>query len=263
MSRPDKEGIYKMTPSYRRVTVLFLILLFFISGCASVPVKKQPGPGEYYNNAMDELNHGGIFGPDYELIRGSLNQIIDNYPYSTYAPLAQLRIADTYYKESRYLESAEAYNHFVKMYPNDKQIPYAVFMEGKSFLNNQKTWLTGSIPDDIDQTGIHNALDEFKYIMDSYPASEYVAEAKKYAQKCEYTLAMHDMYIADFYIDHEHYEAAINRLQEIYSKYPQSGLADRALYKLAGVYKKINSPEEYKQTMELLKQAYPDSSFIK
>lgn len=243
--------------------ILLPMLFYLISGCASEPVKKQPGPEEYYNNAMDELNHGGIFGPDYEQIRESLNQIIDNYPYSTYAPLAQLRIADTYYKESRYLESAEAYNHFIKMYPNDKQIPYAVFMEGKSFLNNQKTWLTGSIPYDIDQTGIHNALDEFKYITDNYPSSEYAGEAKKYAQKCEYTLAMHDMYIADFYINHEHYEAAINRLKDIYDKYPQSGLADKALYKLAGIYKKINSPEEYKQTMELLKQAYPESSYNK
>lgn len=247
----------------KKIIIVVFTLLSFIGGCASEPIKKQPGPEEYYNKAMDELKSGSIFGVDYEQVREALNQIIDNYPYSTYAPLAQLRIADTYYKESRYLESAEAYNHFIKMYPNDKNIPYAVFMEGKSFLNNQKTWLTGSIPYDIDPTGIYNALDEFKYIIDNYPSSPYAGEAKKYARQCEYALGMHNMYIADFYIDHGHYEAAINRLKEVYDKYPQSGLADKALYKLAKIYKKINSPEEYRQTIELLKQAYPQSSYNK
>ena len=251
------------TPKYK-ASLLFLVLFALLSGCASAPVKKeQPGPETYYNKAVKDMKGGWLFGPDYEQIRQTLNQIVDNYPYSTYAPLAQLRIADTYYKESRYLESAEAYDHFIKLYPNDKNIPYAVFMEGKSFLENQKSWLTGSIPYDIDPTGIYNAFDEFKFIMNNFPSSPYAGKAKKYALQCEKALANHDLYIADFYIEHEHYEAAINRLRTVYKKYPDSGVADKALHKLATVYKKLNSPEEYKQTMELLKQSYPDSSYNK
>ncbi len=250
-------------PNYR-VPLLFFVLFAFLSGCASAPVKKeQPGPEMYYNKALEEMKGGWLFGPDYEQIRQTLNQIVDNYPYSTYAPLAQLRIADTYYKESRYLESAEAYDHFIKLYPNDKNIPYAVFMEGRSFLENQKSWLTGSIPYDIDPTGIYNAFDEFKFIMNNFPSSPYAGKAKEYALQCEKALANHDLYIADFYISHEHYEAAINRLRTVYEKYPDSGVADKALHKLATVYKQLNSPEEYKQTMELLKQSYPDSSYNK
>ena len=251
------------TPKYR--AILFSFALFaFLAGCASAPVKKeQPGPEMYYNRALEELKGGWLFGPDYEQIRQTLNQIIDNYPYSTYAPLAQLRIADTYFKESRYLESAEAYDHFIKLYPNDKNIPYAVFMEGRSFFENQKSWLTGSIPYDIDPTGIYNAFDEFKYIISNFPSSEYAEKAKKYARECEKALAKHDLYIADFYRAHEHYEAAINRLKTVYEKYPDSGVADEALYKLAGIYKKLDSPEEYKQTMDLLKQSFPDSKYNK
>jgi outer membrane protein assembly factor BamD len=251
------------TFNYRGIFLLF-VLFAFVSGCASAPVKKeQPGPEMYYNKALEELKGGWIFGPDYNQVRQTLNQIIDNYPYSTYAPLAQLRIADTYYKEGRYLESAEAYDHFIKLYPNDKNMPYAVFMEGRSFFENQKSWLTGSIPYDIDPTGIYNAFDEFKYIMNNYPSSEYADKAKKYAIECEKALANHEIYIADFYTSHEHYEAAIGRLKTVYEKYPDSGLADKALYKLATIYKKINSPAEYRQTIELLQQSYPDSKYSK
>ena len=251
------------TPKYRAV-LLFFVLFAFLSGCASAPVKKeQPGPQMYYNRALEELKGGWLFGPDYEQVRQTLNQIIDNYPYSTYAPLAQLRLADSYFKESRYLESAEAYDHFIKLYPNDKNIPYAVFMEGRSFFENQKSWLTGSIPYDIDPTGIYNAFDEFKYIMNNFPSSPYAEKAKKYARQCEKALAKHDLYIADFYMAHDHYEAAINRLRTVYEKYPDSGVADEALYKLATVYKKLNLPKEYKQTMNLLKQSYPRSSYNK
>ncbi len=257
----NKKPVANNTTFAYRIAFLLLVLLYFIAGCSSAPVKKQPGPEEYYKEAMEEMKGGWIFGPDYEQVRETLNMIIDNYPYSTYAPLAQLRIADTYYKEGRYLESAEAYDHFAKMYPNDKNIPYAVFMEGKSFMKNQETWLTKNIPYDTDLTGINNAYDEFRYIVNNYPSSEYVADAKKYVVQCEKTLAEHDMYIADFYIDRGHYEAAINRLMDIYEKYPKSGLGDLALHKLATVYKTINSADEYNKTIELLKKAYPDSKY--
>lgn len=248
---------------YRRNRcVLPILTLVLLTSCASAPVKEQPGPETYYKQAMQELKGGWLFGPDYEQVRQTLNQIIDNYPYSTYAPRAQLLIADSYFKEGRYLEAAESYDHFIKMYPNDKDIEYAIFMEGRSFLENQKSWLLGGIPYDIDPTGIYNAYVEFKYILDNYPSSKYIEEAKKYELQCEQALAKHDLYIADFYIAHDHYEAAINRLKAVYEKYPDSGVADTALYKLAEVYTHINDPEGYDETVRLLKQLYPGSKYV-
>ena len=247
---------------YRYISLLLILTIIVLPSCASSPVKEQAGPEAYYNEALKELKGGWLFGPDYEQVRQTLNQIIDNYPYSTYAPRAQILIADSYFKEGRYLEAAESYDHFVKMYPNDKDIPYAIFMEGRSFLENQKSWLSGDIPYDIDPTGIYNAYDEFRYIIDNYSSSKYADQAKKYVLQCEKALANHDLYIADFYISHDHYEAAINRLKAVYENYPDSGLGDKALYKLAQVYKHINDPEGYKQTISLLKQLYPDSKYI-
>ncbi len=242
--------------------VVFMVSAF-ISSCATAPVKKeQPGPQMYYDKAMEELKGGWIFGPDYTQVRQTLTIIIDNYPYSTYAPLAQLRIADTFYKEGRYLESAEAYDHFVKLYPNDKNLPYAVYREGRSFLENQKSWLTREIPYDTDLTGIYNAFDEFKYVSDNFPSSPYAVKAHTYAIQCEKAIAEHNIYVADFYMSHDHYEAAIGRLKTVYDKYPNSGVADRALYKLALVYRQINSPDAYRQTVDQLKQSYPDSTYI-
>ncbi len=247
-----------------RSAFFLLLLAAFLAGCASVPIhKEETGPKMYYDKAMEELKGGWIFGPDYAQVRQTLNIIIDNYPYSTYAPLAQLRIADTYYKEGRYLESAEAYDHFVKLYPNDTHLPYAVYREGRSFLENQKSWLTKSLPYDTDLTGILNAFNEFRYVAENYPSSPYAGKAHTYAIQCERALADHNIYVADFYIAHDHYEAAIDRLMTVYKQYPHSGVADRALYKLALVYRKINSPDAYRQTVDLLRQSYPDSSYIK
>ena len=245
--------IKKLFDKMRPLAYSIMFLLLLMSGCTSQQIKKEPGAKGLYDKALGEMK-GGVFGPDYEEIRQTLNQIVDNYPYSTYAPLAQLRIADTYFKQSRYLESAEAYNHFIKMYPNDKEVPYAVFKEGKSYLENQKTWLFRTIPYDIDETGIYNALDEFNYIVNYYPSSKYFKDAQRYAKLCNYTLARHDLYIADFYIAHDHYEAAIDRLKEIPELYPTSGLVEQALKKLAYLYKKINSLQEYNKTVKLLKQ---------
>ncbi len=245
-------------------TILVSLLIVLLGlGCASAPVQKQPGPKAYYDKAMEQMKGGGIFGTDYESVRRTLNQIVDNYPYSLYAQLAQLRIADTYYKEGKYLESAEAYDHFVKMYPNNTDVPYALFMEGKSFIDNQRTWLFKSLPDDTDEAGIYNALDEFRYIVRNYPDSKYAGEAGKYVVVCETVLADHDLYIADFYLEHDQYEAAIGRLQDVYKRFPDSGIGDKALYKLAIVYKSIHAPDAYRQIVDLLKRQYPDSKYVK
>ncbi len=86
--------------------LIFLVLL--VSGCAGAEVKKEPTAEELYLEAMEEFNKGKALGIlstiDYELIIRKFQKVIDYYPVSNYAVLAELRIADAYFRNREYVK---------------------------------------------------------------------------------------------------------------------------------------------------------------
>ena len=70
-------------------------------GC---PKKEKPSrpPAELYNEAISFMTKGKggdiLNPPDYEKARETFQEILYEHPTSRYAPVAELRIADTYYE---------------------------------------------------------------------------------------------------------------------------------------------------------------------
>ena len=53
--------------------------------------------------------------------------IIDNYPYSDYATLAELRIADAYYDQEHWEEALSYYRDFSELHPDHDRVPYTIY----------------------------------------------------------------------------------------------------------------------------------------
>ena len=53
--------------------------------------------------------------------------IIDNYPYSEYAILAELAIADSYFEEEKYEEALSYYRDFSDLHLQNEKVPYAIY----------------------------------------------------------------------------------------------------------------------------------------
>lgn len=67
----------------------------------------------------------------YETARENFQALIDKYPRSSYAPLAQLGIADSYFLNSDYLNANASYEKYIEKYPRSESAALAYFRLAK------------------------------------------------------------------------------------------------------------------------------------
>ena len=74
---------------------------------------------------MDEFNVG-----KYYLALDYFNEILERYPFSQQAPLAELKSADSNYYMERYFEALALYKEFEERHPTNEAIPYVMYQKG-------------------------------------------------------------------------------------------------------------------------------------
>jgi outer membrane protein assembly factor BamD len=149
------------------------------------------------------------------------------FPYSAQAAAADLAIADTNFDREKYLEAIDGYRNFLKLHPNNPKVDYAQYRIALSYYKD--------IPSDFfifppstekDQTSVKDARGASRSTS-ALPELENAEEAKKLLADVLGRLAEHEMGVADFYLDHSRYPAAVNRLTKLIADYPTSALAPR------------------------------------
>jgi outer membrane protein assembly factor BamD len=221
-----------------------LSLLFWVSGCALFE-KKEPErttPQLAYEEGLRLLER-----KKYERSAEAFRKFKEDFPLSTYTPLAELRLADSLYFDKNYAEAIVLYEEFKKLHPVHPEIPYAIYQVG---MCHSKQML--SI--DRDQTVTEKALEQFRYVVENFPQSKYVPEAKTKMQLCQRQLADQEFYIGHFYYRKEHYKAALGRFEEILKKYPDVGL-ERKINPLLETCRKEIAKEEKKRKEKEEKEA--------
>ena len=76
---------------------------------------------------------------DYQAAIDSFQAIIDNYPYSQYAVLAELKIADAYFEDSKYEEALSYYRDFADLHPQHEKLPYTLYQSALSYYRQARS----------------------------------------------------------------------------------------------------------------------------
>jgi outer membrane protein assembly factor BamD len=156
---------------FRRL-VLGIILVW---GCASAPPDEEvPSAETYYKRGVEILKGRRVlfFFRDVDHARAVelFQEVIDNYPYSQFATLAELKIADTHFEQGNFEEAASYYQDFVELHPNHPEIPYAILRNGLCAFEQ-----IGGV--NHDQTSTAEAIAQFRVLIDRYPGSDEAKEA--------------------------------------------------------------------------------------
>ena len=184
-----------------------------------------------------ELIQDGVQAYDKGQYRDALKnfeQLKDWYPFSKYAILAELKIADSHYHLQEYEEAVQAYQEFEQLHPRNEAIPYVVYQIGRSYYDRIDTI-------DRDQGSTQKALETFKRLIQQYPTSPYAQQSRAHILICLKDLAEHDFYVAIFYYKSEHYKAALHRFLDVITQYPDTGVQFKALQYLADCEERIKS----------------------
>jgi outer membrane protein assembly factor BamD len=240
-----------------RATSLILIGFFmifgplFLAGCGSDEKKGDTAEGAY------ELAQQYDKDERYEEAIRRYQEIKNKFPYSKYAVLSELAIADSNYRQESYPEAQVAYQSFKDLHPKHPQIDYVTFRLAMSYYNQLPP------TSDRDLALASSTIVNFDEVIHQYPNSEYVKEAKEKKAAVVKLLAEKEMYIADFYFKKGQWDSARMRYEGEVKKYPGQEFEAKAMSRAVICAARASEMDRAHELLSQLRDKYPNSSELK
>ncbi len=249
-----KQSFYQ---PFTRVTIL-LLLVTLLSGCSELkstfnftdteevdielPAKSLAIKG------MDDYNVGKYF-----TAIEFFEEILNRYPFSPEATLAELKAADCSFHMDRYLEASVLYEEFENRHPTNESIPYVLF---------QKAMCSYKTIDRVDRdtAGAIKSIQLFKQLLKAFPYSPYTEEANSRIASASEFLANHEYFVAQYYVRSEKYSQAVVRLEYLLAMYPDTDISGQAKELLARI--EAGDPPRSRLTKWFPKIDMPSWSFF-
>jgi outer membrane protein assembly factor BamD len=189
--------------------------------------------------------------------------IKSRFPYSKYAVLAELRLADAQFGAEAYLESIDSYRLFIKFHPTHKEVAngYVSFKIGEAYFKQlpDEFWMFPPTYEK-DQSATEDAQNELKSFLDKFPDSKYRDQAKDILKKVGKRLADHEWYVAKYYWDRGKPMGTVLRLRRLLERYRGVGYDIEALWLLGRAYVAVDMPDRAKLTWGELVAKFPTTS---
>jgi outer membrane protein assembly factor BamD len=216
---------------------------------------KQPDK-VLFDRSMEAMRHNR-----FDVARMTLQTLINTYPDSEFIARAKLAVADSWYAEggTTAMQQAEIeYKDFRTFFPNMPEAAEAQLKVANIHYQEMEK-------PDRDYTHAKRAEEEYRALIQEYPDSKLVPQAKQRLREVQEVLAEREFEIGRFYYLKLAYPAAIARLKTLADRYPLYSGADQALYLLGQAYEgeielirkngRMNEVTKSKMIDELLKDA--------
>jgi len=220
--------------------ILFLLLAVAVTAasCGKKNIRSASAK-QLYADATNELYNKKsgfpwIFtGPNYDIILETLKEIRLRYTFSPFATLAEIRTADTYFRQGKYSQAIIEYEQFLKDHPGHNEYLHALYQLATSNYELRN-------PKDREPTFTRNAIARFREFIQRYPESELVPEAEEKIIECEKLLAAREIHIGKFYLKKKNYKASLERFNLVLKQYPDTKYYDEAMRLIAKIPKNIS-----------------------
>jgi outer membrane protein assembly factor BamD len=178
------------------------------------------------------------------------------HPLTDWAKRAQLMQTFAHYEGGQYDEAITAAKRYVTLHGNSPDAAYAQYLMGMSYYNQ--------VPDVTrDQERSEMAAKAFLEVIQKWPKSEYVADAKFKLGVVSDQLAGREMTVGRFYLERRNYTAAINRFRDVVAKYQTTRHVEEALMRLTECYMALGIAPEAQTAAAVLGHNFPDSQWYK
>jgi outer membrane protein assembly factor BamD len=216
--------IYSLKHKRLYICLLILLVTVMTTGCSKDKFISSLGfresspdtPEGLALKGLDYFNSG-----KYEKAKRSFDTLLNQYPFSEYSLLAELKIADSNYYLDNYEEALLLYRDFEEHHPTNEAIPYVMLQVGMCYYNQIDTI-------DRDISSATNAIYAFTKQIRAFPNSPYREEAENKTKAARNFLANHEFYVASFYERTYAYKEAEARLEYLLRQYPDANITPRA-----------------------------------
>jgi outer membrane protein assembly factor BamD len=199
---------------------------------------------------------------DWERARLLFKEVKRKYSYSRYARLAELRLADIDVASEKLSEAIQAYRSFVHDHRTDPEVPYARFRICRALFEqiSDGGFLLPPL-EERDQATSGESYREISSFMKDYPTGPYSAQARYMLAVVTGRLVRHELYVAQYYLKREEFDAAVSRTQYVLRNYSGSGLEAETLVLLGETYLKMHKTAEARTAFKEMLAKYPAAPF--
>lgn len=234
-----------------------LALLLGLAACSTSETSSsdfvddiQP-PDRLYNQALADIDGGNLKDAS-----KSLEKIDKQHPYSEYSRRSMVLQTFLHYRRRQYDDAINMGKRYVALYPGDKDAAYAQYLVGMAYFRQ--------IPDVTrDQTMTARAYNTMSELVERYPDSEYVEDAKAKMRIARDQIAGKEMLTGRYYLERREYLAAINRFRKVVEQYQTTRHVEEALARLAEAHMAMGVIDEAQTAAAILGHNFPESQWYK
>ncbi len=212
-------------------------------------IRKIYGP-----NGWAYKNFWWVRRKDYTRALELFQTVVDKYPFSRFAPKAELRMADCQFELDNLEEAAVLYDMFIKLHPRREEVPYAIYKNGVCHYERM-------LKPYRDQEETRLAAEAFSDLLARFPNSPYANKAKGPLDESRTRLAKHEMIVGKFYYRNRDYWAAAARYRGVWRDYPGLGFDEEAMFMEASCYDELGKRERAIPLYEKIIQTFPGGDY--
>jgi outer membrane protein assembly factor BamD len=243
--------ILKNKKIFLKLLTVFVSLLFvFLNACGGKKTLKHEeifDPEKYISQAEKYIND-----KEFDEARKILIEVKNRDTTKRYAPLAQLKIAESYIKAGDIDIGVEEYRKFMYLYPENQYASYAQYQIAMAYFSQIKAPDRGT-------GAAKKALEEFLLLKQLYPRNAFKDVVDLRIEKCRNVIADGEFMVGEFYFKKGSYNAAIKRFEELLNSFPDYKKRDEVLLYLGKAYKASKSYDKAKSIFTQLKERFPSS----
>jgi outer membrane protein assembly factor BamD len=208
-------------------------------------------PDQIYNDGL-----GRMANSDYTGASKKFAQIDKQYPFTDAARRGLLMTAFTQYQGHQYDDAVSSAKRYIDQNPKSQDAAYAQYIMAMSYYNQ-----ITDVSRDQDRT--EKATQALQQLIQTYPNSEYVPDARYKLQVALDNLAGAQMYVGRYYLEKRQYSAAINRFRQVVGRYQTTRHVEEALERLTEAYFALGITSEAQTAAAVLGHNFPDSPWYK
>lgn len=244
---------------------LVCVLAVLFIACSSVKSSTQADVS-YMDTAKQNFEAGEklLKAHKYEDAIAYFEYVKSKFPYSPHAAMSDLRIADTYFDDEKWMDAAESYELFMRYHPRHQEVAYANYRACLAYYN--------AIPDDWffpssekrDQKATREVLNSVNRFLEQFPDDVRTSEVLNLKQKVLEKLAYHDFLVGQYYAKQKRWKGAFCRFESILANFPNTKAALNAALQAADIAKlHLDDNEKAQELWNKVIELAPDSEQAK
>ena len=180
------------------IAALGVALVAGVLGCESLDLNGRRATLTYTDDARAAYDEAmaAFRSRDWEDARALLGEVRRLFPYTRYARLAELRLADIDYETEKFSDAISEYREFAQNHKNDPDVEYARYRLTKALFSDIDDTLLLPPTKERDQTTTAKTYREIRSFLREFPKSRYRSDVVYMLDVVTGRLARHELYVA-------------------------------------------------------------------